>query len=71
MLQQVKNKINSLIGLKTLAESPYYHADGTLHSKTRYMNQLFIVHAYFSARERLQSMSKTDDSVCLFFYEKT
>jgi len=40
-----------LIGLQALAESKYYHADGTFHTKTRYMGQLYVIHAYFPSKE--------------------
>ncbi|CAF0819032.1 unnamed protein product, partial [Brachionus calyciflorus] len=36
-------------GLQTLAESKYYHADGTFHTKTRYMGQM--IHAYFPSKD--------------------
>ncbi|CAF0977591.1 unnamed protein product, partial [Brachionus calyciflorus] len=35
----------------TLAESKYYHADGTFHTKTRYMGQMYVIHAYFPYKD--------------------
>ncbi|CAF1071749.1 unnamed protein product [Brachionus calyciflorus] len=41
-----------------LSESQFYHADGTFHTKTRYIGQLYVIHAYFPAKRFLN-----DDSV--------
>jgi hypothetical protein len=59
-------------GLKALAESKYYHLDGTFHTSTGYMAQLYVIHAFFPS-----TSFKSDDTVwvkrmipCAWFFMK-